>query len=535
MKVLVADRLEPDGLRLLKKERGVKVDVMPGLTPESLKEIIGAYDAVIIRSGSRLTKEIIDAAKNLKVIGRAGVGVDNVDLEAATHRGIIVMNTPEGNTTATAEHTMTLMLALARKIPQAYVSLTQGKWRREEFIGTELQGKTLGVIGLGRIGREVAKRASQGFGMKVIAFDPFITEEVAKPLGVTFCDLKKLFKLADFITVHTPLTPETKYIVNRAAFTLMKPGVRVLNCARGGIIDEKALLAAIRSGKVAGAALDVFEKEPPGKNPLLKCPEVIATPHLGAATREAQENVSVAVVRQVMDALHNRAIRNAVNLPSVDPETYEILKPWIKLAEKIGSLHGQLFGGRLREVTIRYCGEITKYPLKPLTVAVLKGLLEPISGSNAVNYVNAPAFARERGIKINETQTTDVKNFAHFIEIETAQNHDKHYIMGTFFANKMPRIVRIDEYWGLDVDPSGYVLVIKNVDAPGVIGKVGTILGKNKVNIAEMSLARLEKGKKTFALTTINTDQEVPAKVLEEMRKDKVFHQVNLVYLGGSE
>jgi len=532
MKVLVADRLEKDGLELLKKEKGIHADVKLGLTPAELIKTIPVYDAVIVRSGTRLTKEIIEAGKNLKVIGRAGVGVDNVDLETATKQGIIVMNTPEGNTTATAEHTVTMILAVARKIPQAHASLTQGKWKREEFMGVELQGKTLGVIGLGRIGREVARRASQGFGMKVIAYDPFITEESVKSLGlgVAFTDLKKLFKEADFITVHTPLTPETKHIVDRAAFQLMKPGVRIVNCARGGIIDERALLEAIRSGKVAGAALDVFEKEPPVRNPLLKRPEVVVTPHLGAATREAQENVSVAVVRQVVDALHNRAIRNAVNLPSIDPETYRTLQPWINLAEKMGLLHTQLFGGKLREVTIRFGGEVAQYPLAPLTIAVLKGLLQPISGGN-VNFVNAPAIARERGISYNEVKASEVKDFSNYIEIETSHNHEKDHLLGTLFGNRLPRIVNINEFWGLDVDPHGYVLVIQNEDMPGVVGKLGTILGRNRVNIAEMSLARVRKGKKMLALTTINTDQEVPAKVLEEVRKSGNIIDLKLVKL----
>lgn len=531
MKVLVADRLEKDGLELLKKEKGIQADVRLGLTPEELIKTIPAYNAVIVRSSTRLTKEIINAGKNLKVIGRAGVGVDNVDLETATKRGIIVMNTPEGNTTATAEHTLTMILAVARKIPQAHASLTGGKWKREEFIGVELAGKTLGVIGLGRIGREVARRASQGFGMKVIAFDPFITEASAKSLDVAFCDLKKLFKEADFITVHTPLTPETKYLVNRAAFQLMKKGVRIINCARGGIVDEKALLEAIRSGKVAGAALDVFEREPPANNPLLKRPEVVATPHLGAATHEAQENVSAAVVRQVIDALHNRAIRNAVNYPPIDPETYGRMSPWIRLAEKMGLFLTQLYPGKLREVTIRYGGEVAQYPLQALTMAVLKGLLTPICGAS-VNYVNASPLARERGITVNEAKSGEAKDFSNFIEVETSKNHEKNHMMGTLFGNKLPRIVNINEFWGLDIDPKGYVLVIKNEDMPGVVGKLGTILGRNRVNIAEMSLARILRGKKMFALTTINTDQEVPRKVLSEIKDSGGINSVELVDLG---
>ncbi|MBI2166740.1 MAG: phosphoglycerate dehydrogenase [Candidatus Omnitrophica bacterium] len=529
MKVLVADRLEKDGLAVLEKEKGLETDVKLGLKPEALKEIVGAYDAVIVRSGTRLTKDIIEAAGNLKVIGRAGVGVDNVDLEAATKRGIIVMNTPEGNTTATAELTMTMILALARKVPQAYLSITQGKWQRSEFMGTELNGKTLGVVGMGRIGREVARRASQGFGMKVLGYDPFITEDSVKQFPVTFCDLKKLFRQADFITVHTPLTPETKHLVDEKAFEIMKPGVRVINCARGGIIDEKALLKAIKSGKVAGCALDVFEKEPPGNHPLLKCPEVIATPHLGAATHEAQENVSVAVAHQVIDALKNRAIRNAVNLPSLDPETYRVLRPWIVLAERLGLLHTQLFGGKLREVTVRYCGEVTQYPVASLTIAVLKGLLAPICGPQ-VNFVNAPALAQERGIVVNESKTTEAKDFANFIEIETGANHEKNRMMGILFGNQEPRLVKINEFL-LDAEPKGYMLFIHNEDRPGVVGNLGTILGRNSVNIAEMTLGRIKKQNKTMALTVINTDQEVPAKVLAEIKKLAPIIDVKLVKL----
>ncbi len=484
---------------------------------------------MIVRSSTHLTREILEAARNLKVIGRAGVGVDNVDLEAATKRGIIVMNTPEGNTTATAEHTMTMILALARKVPQAYLSLMKGKWRREEFLGTELQGKILGVVGLGRIGREVARRASQGFGMKVLAYDPFITEESVKPLPVTVCDLKRVLKESDFITVHTPLTEETRHLVDEKAFAMMKRGVRVINCARGGIIHEKALLGAIRSGKVAGCALDVFEKEPPRKNPLLKCPEVIATPHLGAATREAQENVSVAVAEQVIDALRNRAIRNAVNLPSLDPDTYQLLRPWIVLAEKMGLLQTQLFGGKLREVTVRYCGEVTHYPVAALTIAVLKGLLTPVVEAQ-VNFVNAPSLARERGMVVNESKTTEAKDFANYIEIETSKNHEKNRVMGTLFGNQEPRIVKVNEFL-LDAEPKGYMLIIHNEDRPGVVGALGTILGRNSVNIAEMTLGRIKKGRKTMALTIINTDQEVPPRVLAEIKKFPPILDVKLVRL----
>ncbi len=531
MKILVSDPLGKAGMTELKKEKGIQVDEIPGLSGEELKKIIAGYDAIIIRSGTRLTKEILQAADKLRVIGRAGVGVDNVDLEAATKRGIIVMNTPEGNTISTAEHTFSLLMALARNIPQAATSVRGGEWRRQDFLGTELNGKVLGVVGFGRIGREVAKRAT-AFGMRVVTFDPFISKDSVKDLPVEFMDLKSLLKIADFITVHTPLTPETKYILNVEAFKLCKKGVKVINCARGGIIEERALLDAIKSGKVSGAALDVFEKEPPGDNPLLKLREVITTPHLGAATQEAQENVAVEVVRQVVDALQERAIKNAVNLPNLDPETYKVLRPWLTLAEKIGLLQAQLFGKGLKTVDIRYGGEVTRYTLQPLTNAVMRGLLAPVCGET-VNFVNASAMAKERGIVVNENRSTQTADFTNYIEVEVSAGSEngKNRIMGTLFGNKLPRIVSINDFWGLDIDPEGYVLVVTNEDQPGVVGKLGTILGNNKVNIAEMSLARVGKGKKTLALTTINTDNPISDKVLAEIKKFKPILDVKVVKL----
>ena len=528
MKILVTDPLGKVGMAELKKGKTFEVVEKPGISPEELKRIISDYEAIVIRSGTRLTKDILEAASKLRVIGRAGVGVDNVDLETATKRGIIVMNTPEGNTISTAEHTFSLLMALARNIPQAVSSAKKGEWKRQAFLGSELNGKVLGVVGFGRIGREAAKRAA-AFGMKVATFDPFISKESVKEYPVEFMDLKSLLKIADFITVHTPLTPETKYILNAAAFKLCKKGVKVINCARGGIIEEKALLEAIQSGRVSGAALDVFEKEPPGPdNPLLKLSQVITTPHLGAATQEAQENVAVEVARQVVDALEERAIKNAVNLPSLDPETFRVLRPWINLAEKIGMLHAQLFGGSLKTVTIRYGGEVTRYSLTPLTIAVLKGLLTPVCGET-VNFVNAPALARERGIVVNESRSTQVQDFTNYIEVEVGTN-GANLIMGTLFGNQLPRVVRINEFM-LDVEPKGFVIFIQNEDQPGVVGTVGTILGKNKINIAEMSLGRVKKAKKMLAMTVINTDNEVPARVLTEIKKFPPILEAKVVKL----
>ncbi len=532
MRVLVSDPLGKAGMAELRKEKGIEVDERAGIPPEELKKIIGQYDAIIIRSGTRVTREIIEAGDRLRVIGRAGVGVDNVDLDAATKRGIIVMNTPEGNTISTAEHTFSMLMALARNIPQASSSVKQGEWKRHDFLGTELQGKVLGIVGFGRIGREVAKRAT-AFGMRVVVFDPFISKEALKESPAEFLELKALLKIADFITVHTPLTPETKYILNAETLALCKKGVKLINCARGGIIEEKALIESIKAGHVGGAALDVFEKEPPAADhPLLKLAQVITTPHLGAATQEAQENVAVDVVRQVVDALNERAIKNAVNLPNLDTEAYKVLRPWINLAEKIGLLQAQLFPGSMKSVTIRYGGEVTRYSLAPLTMAVVKGLLAPVCGET-VNFVNAPAMARERGIVVNETHSTQTEDFTNYIELETLSNSDEkpNRIMGTLFGNKLARIVNINEFWGLDIDPQGYVLIVKNEDMPGVVGTLGKILGDNKINIAEMSLARIEKGKKMLALTTINTDNEIPAKVMAEIKKFKPIIDAKVVKL----
>lgn len=546
MKILVSDPLGPGGMTELKKETNIQVDEKAGLPPEELKKIIGGYDAIIIRSGTRLTKDIIEAAGKLRVIGRAGVGVDNVDLEAATKQGIIVMNTPEGNTISTAEHTFSMLMALARNIPQAVASVKNVEWKRTAFLGTELNGKTLGVIGFGRIGREVAARA-KAFNMKIVAFDPFISKASVKEHPVEFMSVNDLLKVADFITVHTPLTPETKYIINSENIKLCKKGVKLVNCARGGIIEEKAMVEAIEAGIVSGVALDVFEKEPPAAdNPLLKMKQVIATPHLGAATQEAQENVAIDVVKQVVDALYERAIKNAVNLPSLDPETYKVLKPWITLAEKIGMLQGQLFGGSLKEVTIRYGGEVTRYKVDALTIAVMKGLLTTICGET-VNYVNAPNIAKERGIAVSEIRSTQAEDYTNYIEVEMlagrrtgeprSQNNNLEgagdkttTIMGTLVGNQQLRVVHINEFL-IEVRPQGNVIFIHNEDQPGVVGTVGTILGKNKINIAEMSLGRVQKGGKMLALTVINTDSEVTEAVLNEIKKFPPVLDVKVVRL----
>ena len=527
-KILVSDPLGDRGLEILRREKSLEVDVKTGLKEEELKKIIGNYEAILIRSSTKLSRDILEHAKKLRIIGRAGVGVDNVDLDAATKQGIIVMNTPEGNTISTSEHTLSMLMAVARNIPQAHASVKKGEWTRGKFIGSELHGKVLGVIGLGRIGRQVVIRAAS-FGMECIGFDPFIPKENLSQFGIVSVTLEELLKRSHFITVHVPLTDQTKNMLGPKEFDMMQKGVYILNCARGGIVDEKALYDAIKSGKVRGAALDVFANEPPKDNPLLTLEQVIATPHLGAATEEAQENVAVAVAQQVADALFDRGIKDAINAPSLDAESFKVLRPWVNLAERMGLFASQYFGAHFRHVTIRYGGEVTKYKLEPLTISVLKGLLTPICGEG-VNFVNAPALAKERSIAVSESKTTEVKDFTNFIEVTIVIDGKKNIIMGTLFGSQDPRLVRINEY-RLDAVPKGVVLIFKNEDKPGVVGRVGTILGNNKVNIAEMTLGRVEKGRKTLALTVINTDNEISAKALKELKAFKPIIEAKVIKL----
>ena len=405
MRILVSDSLSDEGLKLLNEEKDFQVDVKSGMKPEELKQVIGDYDALIVRSATKVTKEIIDAAKKLKVVGRAGVGLDNVDLPAATEKGIVVMNAPAGNTISTCEHTMSMLLSLARSIPQACSSTKKGEWKRSKFMGVELYNKTLGIIGLGRIGREVARRANS-FGMKILGFDPYITKEVAQDLGITVVELNELLAASDFITVHVPLTDETNHLISTAQFGLMKKGARILNCARGGIIDEAALVQAIKDGKVAGAALDVFENEPPAPDSeLLKLDNVVVTCHLGASTEEAQVNVAIEIAECVRDFLSGKGIRNAANYPSIDSDLYRVLKPWIEVAEKLGTFGAQVIKGRISEVEIEYLGDITRYDTSSLSMSIMKGLLSPAL-KETVNYINAIPLARGRGIQIRQTKNS---------------------------------------------------------------------------------------------------------------------------------
>ncbi|MGQ9631234.1 MAG: phosphoglycerate dehydrogenase [bacterium] len=516
MKILVSDPIADEGLKILRSERDIQVDVKTKLPPEDLRRIIGEYDALIVRSETRVTKEIIEAGSKLKVIGRAGVGLDNVDVKEATRRGIIVMNTPDGNTISTAELTISMMLALSRNIPQAYISLRSGKWDRKSYTGTEVYNKTLGIIGLGRIGGAVAKRA-QGLGMRVIGYDPYISEERSTKLEVKFVDLPTLYRESDYITVHTPLTEETKGLIGEKEFAQMKRGVRIINCARGGIVDEKALYNALKSGKVAGAALDVYNIEPPVGNPLLELDNVIATPHLGASTAEAQTQVSIDIAKQVLEVLRGGMIVNAVNFPSVEPSVLSTLQPYIDLAESLGKIITQMSDGFIRELKIRYSGEVTTYNTQPISVALLKGMLEPIM-QEGVNYVNAPYLVRERGTAVREITSREVGDYSTQITVEAKTDTQEVSVAGTLFDKTEPRIVRLMNHH-VDAKPFGHMLVILNEDKPRIIGEVGITLGDAGINIADMTLGRIKAGGR--AVTVLNLDSEVPDDVFEKIKSLK--------------
>jgi len=517
LKVLVTDPLSEVGIKRLKKE--ATVDVASNLSESELVKRIKDYDALMVRSGTQVTRKVINAATKLKVIGRAGVGVDNIDVDAATEKGIIVINAPEGNTISAAEHTIAMMLALSRNIPQADVSLKSGKWSRSTFIGVEVHNKVLGIIGLGRVGAEVAKMA-QGLGMQILAYDPFISTERAEELGVQLADMNEILKKSDYITIHAPLNKDTRHLIGDEQFKKMKDGVRLINCARGGIIDENALAKAIESGKVAGTALDVFENEPPHESPLLHLDNVIVTPHLGASTREAQVNVAVTAAEGVLEALKGGPVRNAVNMPSIKPETLAVIKPYLMLAEKLGSLCVQLAEGRINTVEVSYSGDVASMDTGPLTIAALKGILNRIL-SEPVNFVNAPVIAKSRGIKVVESKIGATEDFADLITITAKTPKGEKSVAGTLFGKKDARIVRIDRYH-VDAVPSGHMLVSAHIDKPGIIGRVGTILGENDINIAGMQVGREKvRGK---AVMVLNVDSAVPDKILKQIeRVDGIF------------
>lgn len=527
-RVLVSDKLAEEGLAVLREHPAVELVVKTGLAPEALKEELREAEALLVRSATRVTAELIAGAPKLAVIGRAGVGVDNIDVEAATQRGIVVCNSPEGNTVAAAEHTMALMLALAREVPAASASVGAGEWKRGAFMGVELLNKTLGIIGLGKIGSEVAVRAA-AFGMKVIGHDPFVTPERAELLGVELADLDELLSRSDFITVHVPLTRDTQHLIGRSTLTKVKRGVRIINCSRGAVVDEAALAEAIREGTVAGAGLDVFEKEPPTDSPLIGLKKVVLTPHLGASTTEAQLKVAVDVAQQVIDVLEGRPARSAVNVIPVSPEVLRALEAYLPLAEKLGSLQGQLAGGPVRSVELVYAGQLAEEDTRLLTRAFLKGLLAPVM-DEPVNLVNASIIAEGRGLRVTESRSRQSEDYLSLITSRVTADDTERSMAGTLFGRSEARIVRMDGY-RVDFAPQGHMLVSMHIDQPGMIGQVGTILGRHDVNIAGMHVGRERPRPGGLSVMVLALDGPIPPQVLEELRRVGGIKTAQLVEL----
>jgi len=510
-KVLISDKLSPLAEKVF-EERGIEFDVKTDLDKDQLAEIIGDYDGLAVRSATKVTEKVLERADRMKVVGRAGIGVDNIDIAAATARGVIVMNTPFGNSITTAEHAISLMLALARQIPAADKSTQAGKWEKSAFMGVEVTGKTLGVIGCGNIGTIVADRA-RGLQMRVIAYDPFLSPERAVELGVEKVELKDLFTRADFITLHTPLTDKTRNIVNADAFAQMKPGVRIINCARGGLVDEAALGEALKSGKVAGAALDVFIEEPAKENVLFGMPNVICTPHLGAATTEAQENVAVQVAEQMASYLLSGAISNAINFPSISAEEAPRLKPYVKLAEQLGSFAGQLTESGLKGIRIEYIGDIAELNTKALTSAALSGVLRPILQD--VNMVSAPVLAKDRGIALEEVKRGQEGAYGTYMRLTIRTERQERSVAGTVFSDGKPRIIQVKGI-NMEAELAPHMIYTTNSDKPGYIGAIGTLFGQNEVNVATFNLGRDKPGGNAIAL--IEVDQPVTDDVLAKVR-----------------
>ena len=509
-KVLITDNIASEGIELLQKN--VPTDIKRGLTPEELVDIIGDYDALVVRSETKVTSPVIEAGRNLKVVARAGIGVDNIDLDAATRAGIAVVNAPIGNTVAAAEHTLALMLSLARNVPQACASMKEGQWQRSAFMGIEVRNKTLGIIGLGRVGSEVARRAGS-FGMRLIAFDPFVAPDFAARLGVTTMTLDELLPQADFITLHTPLTPGTTKMINTEQLAKMKPGARLINVARGELVDEDALLQALENEQLAGVALDVFTNEPPGDLPLLRHPRLMATPHLGASTQEAQREVAIEAAEQVIAVLNGQPARNTVNAPFVPPEVHAILAPYVPVASMVGRLLTNMARGQFIGVTLRYQGEIAAHNTAILKAAALVGLLSPVSGE-VVNMINAPVLAQQRGLQITEQTSSDGREYASLISATLHTTGDDITIAGTSLRDE-PHLVRVNDYW-MDVAPSTpYLLFVDNQDQPGTIGAVGTVAGRRNINISFMEVGRIAP--RGQAMMVLGVDDPISAEALDEI------------------
>ena len=528
-RVLVSDELSETAVQIF-RDRGVEVDYLPALgkDKEKLAEVIGQYDGLAIRSATKVTEKLLASAANLKVVGRAGIGVDNVDIPAASKKGVIVMNTPFGNSITTAEHAIAMMFAVARQIPEANASTQAGKWEKSRFMGVELFNKTLGVIGAGNIGGIVCDRAV-GLKMKVLAYDPFLSDERAKSLGVTKVDLDDLLARADFITLHVPLTDKTKNILSRDALAKTKKGVRIINCARGGLIDELALVDALNSGHVAGAALDVFEVEPATQNPLFGMANVVCTPHLGAATTEAQENVALQVAEQMADYLLSGAVQNALNMPNVSAEEAAVMGPWIKLASHLGGFIGQMTDEPIRAINILYDGKVSTMNLAALNQAVIAGVMK--TANPDVNLVSAPIVAKERGIQISTTRQDKTGTFDAYIKVTMVTDKRERSVAGTCFSDGKPRFIQIKGI-NIDAEIGQHMLYTTNEDVPGIIGLLGMTMGKNNVNIANFTLGRSGVGADAIAILYL--DQPIDPKVVNTLESTGMFSQVKALEFAGA-
>jgi len=516
MKVLVTDRFSAEGLQVFEENEALTVSYLPGLEPEELLAEVQDCDALVVRSGTEVTAEVLQAAAKLRMIGKAGIDTDNIDMAEATRRGVVVVNTPFGSATTSAEHTLAMLLALARKIPQGDRHIRRGFWEQEPFFGVEITGKTLGVLGAGKIGRLVVERAL-GLKMRVLVYDPYLSEESVHQMGAEQVEFDKLLSQCDFLTMHLPLTEETENLLDTDALAKVRPGVRIINCAQGGLIDEEALLEALQEKRVAGAALDVFAKEPPDRDhPLLSREDVIFTPHLRTATLDAQTNVARQVAGQIVAFLLRGEVENAVNVPSLNAELLTVMRPYLTLAEKLGRFQAQYRAKGLHKITLRYAGSVTDYPLQPLTVAALKGLLTPMLGEQ-VNFVNASHLARERGITVVEAKYSVSDGFSNLVELEVETTDGTHTVSGALFGEHDIRLVRIDGF-PVEAVPEGYILVLRNHDRPGVVGFIGKVLGEAGVNIAMMNLSRRKIDGQAVSLLTI--DDEIPEAVLETLRND---------------
>ncbi|MDI6689930.1 MAG: phosphoglycerate dehydrogenase [Actinomycetota bacterium] len=531
MKVLITEKIAKNGIEQL-KAAGFDVDVKLNIAPEELKECIKDYDALIVRSGTKVTEEVISNAKNLKIIGRAGIGVDNIDVNAATKGGIIVANAPQSNIISAAEHTIALLFAQCRNIPSAHVHLKSGKWERSKFQGVEVCDKTLGIVGLGRIGTLVATRA-HGLGMKVIAYDPYVSKERFEQLGVERAEkLEDLLKVSDFISVHVPKTKETTGMFGEKEFTLMKEGVRIVNTARGGIFQEKALIKALKGGKVASVAVDVFEKEPCTSSPLFEFEQVVVTPHLGASTQEAQDKAGIMIAEQIIAALKGGVVTNAVNIPVVPTEVAEALKPFLPLAEQLGNLYIHLAKGKLGHLEAEYSGEIAQRDTRLLTNSILKGLFASVV-EEPITLVNAPVIAKERGVRIKESKSTISRDYINLITLRGKDAQGELSVAGTVIGKKdEPRFVGIYEY-EIDIIPSKYMLFVKYIDRPGMIGAVGSTMGRANINIASMQVGR--KRIRGEAVMGLNLDDPVPDHVVEQIRQIPGISDVWFIVLEGAQ